>query len=296
MVSLEQINRYRRAYKNWISVMWNVYKGDETINAILKNGKQAKWPRLAAIGFSFLVKEFGFDKAIELIKTETILYKNKEVVMHGIKYGNGDIIGVYMKEDYRFLNVNDQIVIDIGANIGDSSIYFVLNGAKKVIALEPYPYSFKFAEMNVKENKMDDKITLLNVGYGNDNELNVDPDKVVGAASYLTASNGGVKIKLYSLKTLLKEFGLDKAVLKMDCEGCEYNLLNEDCETLRHFKQIQIEFHYGYRNLMKKLEDCGFKVHVSDVRKSGEMVLELRRMAIKNSDYTIGWLYAELNI
>ena len=35
------------------------------------------------------------------------------------------------------------------------------------------------------------------------------------------------KIKMYSLETLLNENGIDGAILKMDCEGCEYNLLNE---------------------------------------------------------------------
>ncbi|MCY0863297.1 MAG: hypothetical protein OWQ52_12855 [Metallosphaera prunae] len=35
-------------------------------------------------------------------------------------------------------------------------------GARKVIALEPYPYSFRFAERNIRENKLDDKIVLLN--------------------------------------------------------------------------------------------------------------------------------------
>jgi len=35
-------------------------------------------------------------------------------------------------------------------NIGDSAIYFALNGAKRIIGLEPYPYAFSYAEKNIK--------------------------------------------------------------------------------------------------------------------------------------------------
>jgi len=57
-------------------------------------------------------------------------------------------------------------VVDIGASIGDSSIYFALNGASYVIALEPYPYTFNLAVKNVKVNNLNDKIKILNAGYG----------------------------------------------------------------------------------------------------------------------------------
>ena len=35
-----------------------------------------------------------------------------------------------------------------------------------------------------------------------------------------------------------------------DCEGCEYNLLNEDCDILKKFKRIQLEYHHGYNKLI----------------------------------------------
>ena len=44
-----------------------------------------------------------------------------------------------------------------------------------------------------------------------------------------------------------------------DTRSCEYNLLNEDDITLKKFKRIQIEYHYGYEKLIYKLEGAGFK-------------------------------------
>lgn len=35
------------------------------------------------------------------------------------------------------------MVIDVGANIGNSAIYFLVNGASRVFAFEPYEFSYK---------------------------------------------------------------------------------------------------------------------------------------------------------
>ena len=47
-------------------------------------------------------------------------------------------------------------------------------------------------------------------------------------------------------------------MLKMDCEGCEYDsILNTDDEILKKFSTIILEYHYGYQNLVEKLETTG---------------------------------------
>jgi FkbM family methyltransferase len=56
-----------------------------------------------------------------------------------------------------------EYVVDTGASNGDSAIYFALNGASKVLALEPDPESYALAEENVKVNKLEEKVILLQV-------------------------------------------------------------------------------------------------------------------------------------
>ena len=58
----------------------------------------------------------------------------------------------YSIQDYDFLPVKNRVVIDIGADIADSSIYFAMIGAKKVIALEPFPKNFEVAQKNITLN------------------------------------------------------------------------------------------------------------------------------------------------
>jgi hypothetical protein len=83
------------------------------------------------------------------------------------------------------------------------------------------------------------------------------------------------------MKTLLDTYNLNSALLKMDCEGCEYNLLNEGNETLRRFERMQIEYHYGYEKLKNKFEEAGFKV------KCTEPVL-----GADNKNMHMGYIYA----
>jgi FkbM family methyltransferase len=60
--------------------------------------------------------------------------------------------------------LKNRIVIDLGAFVGDSAIYFVLRGARRVIALEPNPEAFKEMLENIKLNNMESKIITINAG------------------------------------------------------------------------------------------------------------------------------------
>jgi predicted RNA methylase len=70
---------------------------------------------------------------------------------------------VFIKGDYEVPEVlsglRDRDVIDVGASVGDTALYFVLNGARKVIALEPLPNVAKCAEENVRLNDTADKVS-----------------------------------------------------------------------------------------------------------------------------------------
>ena len=170
-------------------------------------------------------------------------------------------------------------------NIGDSAIYFALNGAKRVIGLEPYPYAFSYAEKNIKLNNFNN-IIPINAGYGKDSSILVDDKKISENGSILISSNSGKEIPIYSLKTLLKMYKIKNAIVKMDCEGCEYALLEEDDETLKNIDMMQIEYHYGYSELVEKLKKVGFYVEYTDPIYSYNKDAE-------NPNMRLGWIYAK---
>lgn len=246
--------------------------------------------------YDSISKHSNNDEFGEYIEFE---YKNYQCRFYGVveagRMINGDISGVFFGEEYQFLNPEKSTIIDIGANIGDTAIYFCMNNAERVIALEPFSFPYNYANTNVDVNKMRNKIELLNAGYGKDSEVNVS-DKKSGRDDILQISVDGNKIHTYSLRTLINMYGLnnkDNLLLKMDCEGCEYNLIDESINVLRKFRRIELEFHYGYKNMESKLEEAGFSVHHSKPFKSGCSYPSLKKMALINKDHTIGIIYAE---
>jgi FkbM family methyltransferase len=181
---------------------------------------------------------------------------------------NGDLAGIFINNIYQHLPFKGKIVIDIGANIGDSSIYFALCGASKVVGIEPFPTNYRLAKKNIESNNLSNKITMMLAGCSaNRGYITVDPD-LQSISESASDFKEGVKVPLITLENILDENNIpssnDSIVLKMDCEGCEYDVILSCAEsTLRRFSHIQVEYHYGYKNIKEKLEKCGFSVSFS---------------------------------
>jgi len=176
---------------------------------------------------------------------------------------NGDIYRAFVLEDYSWLPVEGRVVVDVGSGVGDSSIYFALKGAKHVYGFEPFPSTFQNGLKNVGSNGYSDVVTLFNKGVGTGSSVKLDPNFKPTNSSNITnhLSKNGVTVDLITLKEILNIINSDNAILKMDCEGCEYDsILMEDCSTIRKFSHIQMEYHKGYKNIKEKLEACGFIV------------------------------------
>ena len=268
---------YYRHFKNFFSVSINVVMNKYPIHAVLKNGKNVILNgrfEVASIATEF--NNYTIEENILVIKSEFGTIK----LLHGTQ--NGDPIGVFFEQVYKTFPAKDQTILDIGANIGDSSIYFALKGAKRIIAIEPFPANYELAKKNIELNNLQKIIDIDLAGCSNKSGfLTVDNKKSGGGAS-LTSAKTGTKIPLFSLKNILERNNIDSAILKMDCEGCEYDsILNTDNEILKKFSTIIIEYHYGYQNLVEKLEKCGFQV-----KKTAPMYY---------SHYHIGYIYATKN-
>jgi len=190
-------------------------------------------------------------------------------------------------EQYKILDVSNKDVVDVGAALGDTAIYFALKGAKHVYAFEPHPYSYNIAKKNIKLNHLENKITLLNEGCGKRRFVTIKEDYENTGSTDLKNFKEGKKIRIVSLDEIVKRFNLIHAALKVDCEGCEYNfILNASNEALHAFDQIIMEYHYGYRNLVKGLRQAGFKVKYSLPKYSNNTEAE-------DSNMYVGLIYAE---
>ena len=284
MNKLEIALRYQKIYKNWLRVLYDTYKLQKKIKVKLRSGEDDT----VSYKIAFLVACSNLlipaINLLNLAKSDKFLFGGQVITMHGME-GNGEIPQIFFLESYKFLDPQGEIVFDVGANIADSAIYFAIKGARRVIALEPSPYAYNFARENVISSHLEEKIILLNSGYGIDSEISVDSNKVTNLGSQIISGPGKI-IKIYSLRSLLGIYRVDSAILKMDCEGCEYNIIKEERNVLRKFKRIQIEYHYGPEELVDKLEDCGFDVKFTRPKKIHNQEL--------NITMAVGFIFAKL--
>jgi len=174
------------------------------------------------------------------------------------------LISLFCDDVYKFLPAKNKVIIDVGANIGDSALYFISKGAKNVIALEPFPKNFELAKKNIESNNLSDKVTVLLAGCsGQSGMFKINPE-ISGTCYSTNSENGMFEIKKFSLKDLVNQFHLNDALIKIDCEGCEYDtIIQSTPETLQKFSHMIIEFHEGFEKLKKKLEDSNFLVVVN---------------------------------
>lgn len=266
---------YRGVYRNSISVLMNISMKNFPIDAVLRNGNRVELHNIMEAQTPFGYNILGG-------RHEGIKYDipNDKVIISTVPFGledtitiyggitNGDILGIYVDNIYGQLPVKDKTVVDVGANIADSAIYFSLSGAKKIIGIEPVPKNYELAQKNIKFNNLSNNISVILAGcYNRRGETNIDPSYSNGAYSTLNDFKAGSKIALITLKDILAGYTLasdDSIILKMDCEGCEYeSILSADKITLQKFNYIMIEYHYGYKNLREKLIESGFNVSVT---------------------------------
>ena len=68
-------------------------------------------------------------------------------------------------------------------------------------------------------------------------------------------------LKFVGLEDIVQQYNIGGAILKIDCEGGEYEIImGSGRDALRKFDAILLEYHYGYLNLKEKLEKDGFSV------------------------------------
>jgi FkbM family methyltransferase len=196
-------------------------------------------------------------------------YKKRELMFY---YDSADrlaetlgmINDEFIKEESARFDARNRDVVDIGAYVADTAICYIANGARHVYAFEPYPYFYGLGVKNIRANRLEGRITLLNAGCGSRSSKTAIDSSSINFTSVTSQKAGRRSTKQISILTLgeiTKRYNLKNAVLKVDCEGCEYDILSStDVDTLRHFSEIQIEYHYGYRNLEERLAEAGFRV------------------------------------
>jgi len=225
---------------------------------------------LSLASYACKLQSSGNKVSINMSPERLSLEVNGVPAVFNIHCVNADnIADIFVEDQYEVPEVLSGLkgrdVIDVGANVGDSALYFVLNGARKVIAVEPLPNVAKCAEENVRLSGATDKVRVLNAALSNE-PVGVPCDYDVLSSRYFSTlkGSGPCKVPGVTLGDLLNTVD-DPYLLKMDCEGCEAQvILGPKREGLRAFEHIILETHprtTGVSNdkLLASLKELGFE-------------------------------------
>jgi FkbM family methyltransferase len=169
----------------------------------------------------------------------------------------------------------DAVVIDVGANIGDLSIQVAaLCPAGQVYAVEPLAENASMIVVNKMLNGLSN-IEVLQVALGShDGEIEMNLAGNASSAYWGIEGSKTEKVRLTSLPELMREHGIEAVdLLKLDCEGAEWDILPSCVDVFSKVRQICMEFHLARgwtpEKLASWLRDFGYKVQHTGGRWNG---------------------------
>lgn len=183
---------------------------------------------------------------------------------------NYHVLSVLIKEkfvdqEYYFECIHDNpVIIDCGANIGISMLYFKSLFPNSVIyCFEPYPKAYHYLERNIAINKLQHVVVHKNAvsDKGGDFDLHIPGnDNIINARISGGGFTGGNTEKVRCVK-LSDQVRLLSPVelVKLDVEGSEMDVLQELGEAAilgkKTIHQLIIEFHQSHFGSKESLDN-----------------------------------------
>jgi|TARA_Y100000310_G_scaffold113225_1_gene111750 FkbM family methyltransferase len=172
----------------------------------------------------------------------------------------------------KSIKLNDtDVVADIGAYVGEYSMWASTNGATRVLSYEPTPHSFEL----LTQNKLPAMEVFNLAVVGNDYEGSHTPlfiSKGIGVTNSIVKSHrkdGFIKVKTIPYEEAIK----DATVVKIDVEGAEYTY-----DIIQpQLRAIILEFHpiskkpwkVWANKIMESMEAAGFESIIRPTFQSG---------------------------
>jgi len=137
-------------------------------------------------------------------------------------------------------------ILDLGANIGLSAIYFARRYPQSRIAcVEPVPENLKLLIRNLRDNTVEADVIAAAID-AKDGVVAIER----GAADYghrIAAAPVSLEVASVSVPSILRRLGWDRiGLLKIDIEGHESVLLSQACEWLADVDALCVEYHHDF--------------------------------------------------
>lgn len=228
-------------YNNLLSLNNNVSKKDYIINddrlEILKNLIKDERASNVCLDMKFL----GSHLSMRIDDSDIRVFKQ-----------------IFVDNEYDSLNLPEtaNTIVDLGANIGLSALFFLKKYPNAhIIAVEPDTVNFEFMKRNLEDYS--NHVALLQAAiWPSDGVVSFvehdESNEGLGAWGYRTETlteGAEASVSAISIPTLMNQFSMDFIdILKVDIEGAEYELFEKDYESwLDKVGLIIIETHDRFK-------------------------------------------------
>lgn len=204
---------------------------------------------------------------------------------------------IFVRDDYTFISNSKAIVIDIGANVGITSLFFSLfDYVDKIYGFEPVKDTFEQAQYNLILNAKIHKVEWIkNIGLGRNSRKELFLfDKYCkgntglrGKSSPSYANNDNARERevqieeaTLEISKIIKEKKGRKVIVKMDCEGGEYEILENLYETgmINQIDVLLLEWHdKGSQIIEEILLNSGFDFFLRDLGSIAGMIYAYKK-------------------
>lgn len=179
-----------------------------------------------------------FERGIAKVCGQSIEFSDKTGFLHSVNE-------IYLEEAYKFrAKRDDPIIIDAGANIGLSVIYFKnIYPKARIIAYEPDPFIFELLERNIARLALP-QIDLRNAAaWVEETRLNFFSEGSLAGSTELDflARGKSSEVPAERLKDVLCKDRVD--FLKIDIEGGESRVLFDIEDALENVDHLFFEYH-----------------------------------------------------
>ena len=157
----------------------------------------------------------------------------------------------YVKDNVPMLN---RTVLDIGANIGNHSIFFATVCGAKVVAFEPNDHNYGMLLMN----SINKQITPMRMLIGDSDKYTCESidSANMGTVKYMKSKVGETATAIDTLKLN------DIALIKIDVEGMELEVLSGAMQTIKRCSPaIMIEVDTDRLGIVAILEELGYTIY-----------------------------------
>ncbi|MCD4811845.1 FkbM family methyltransferase [bacterium] len=204
---------------------------------------------------------------------------------------------IFTNNCYSFeTDKEDPLIIDVGAHIGLSILYFKREYPNsRIVAFEPNPITVQVLNENIFNNNLDDieiheSAIWVEDGIKKMYIDNTEQDRYSVASFNKNCWNGTVKSKLISVKTerLDKYVNQDIDLLKLDIEGAEQRVLKSIKRYFCNIKNIIFEYHPTHGQDIKKileLLDTHYDIRIYQNGKEIKKNIPNNKLLLVNATY-----------